>query len=124
MQHASCRAPSKKLACLKASIQQVEGRGGALLVDHELETQADSMATEDCKYARGEPVVPPVEFAATLFLNDSVSVTSEGRQPSQDWEGGHVDMGSFSFRTETALLGICMNEVASALIDYGIPGRP
>ena len=62
------------------------------------------------------------KFAATLFLIESVSVTSEGRQPSQDWEGG--TWAASASRSETTLLDICMNEVASALIDNRIPGRP
>ena len=85
----------ERVTCLEASIEQIKGSSRAFFIDHQLEPQANAMATEDSEDARRKPVVPPMEFAASLLLIHSFTVSSKGGQPSQEGKGGHVHMGGF-----------------------------
>ena len=85
----------ERVTCLEASIEQIKGSSRAFFIDHQLEPQANAMATEDSEDARRKPVVPPMKLDASLLLIHSFTVSSKGGQPSQEGKGGHVHMGGF-----------------------------
>lgn len=79
-------------ACFESVVYQLKCSARPLLICHQAETNALSMGTKQCEYARREPKMFLVKLVASLSICAFAFVSSKVRQRSTQWMRWHEAM--------------------------------